>query len=183
MKIKTRKLFNSLVVNVSGSEDWLSAIYQLFPSPTEANQPKIAATLQISPIDETRYYAVKGTIQYAPFVACSRCNEPINWPINVSFSVRYQPDDDGEAGVDKILTREELDYYFLDAQGDIDLEALLNEQIQLAVPSKTILVAEDGHHCRICLSPLMRADLPISSTGNQNSPFAKLAALKRDEPS
>jgi uncharacterized protein len=86
--------------------------------------------------DQAQFHVV-GAVKTTLELPCSRCLEPFTLPVDAAFDLRYQPQSanagDGEREVhDDDLTTA---YYANDA---IDLEQLMKEQFQLAMPMKPL---------------------------------------------
>jgi len=121
-------------------------------------------------------FAFSGDIATQATLVCGRCLEPYGLPLDMHFDLLYTSrpearDRHGECRID--VDR------FTEVQFDgarIDLDALLAEQIYLALPLKP--VCRDG--CR-GLCPRCGANLNIAACGctAEAEPDPRLAALKR----
>ncbi len=95
---------------------------------------------------------VAGEISGQVHVACSRCLADVNLPIDdrFQFFLCSPATDAVSPGVTDIeLTSEALDYGFLDGTG-VDVDALLQEQIALALPAKPLCRADCRGICQGC---------------------------------
>jgi len=180
LQIEVDSLKSQKIVAVSGREPWLEIIYDLFPVPEGESrpQPLLSGEITFKP-EVTGLISANGKIEYQPYVDCSRCAAPIQWNISTTFSVSYRPELANQRPTEHTLEREELDEYEIE-DGMIDVAQLLNDQVQLVLPSQTVLASPDGKNCRVCLDPL-EGDLVVS-IGEQNiSPFSILKNLKDDD--
>lgn len=178
MKININDISDKVQIQVIGNEPWLANIYGQFPPLHGHEAPLVRASLNIekTPGEEV---LVTGEVKFEPFVACSRCSDPIIWPIDRSFSVTFRSGASAsEWKRDRALSAEELDEYYLE-DGLIDIEELLNEQIHLALPMKTILVNAKGA-CSFCGEDLSEDSVYRDSQSSFN-PFAALKGLRRQQ--
>lgn len=179
MKIKVADLKEPLVVKVSGREDWLSTIYGYFPPPQGTNAPLIEGELTVT----AKGYGiveVRGDITYAPFIECSRCAEPLQWPIHRDVELMYRELPENESPRERELTLKEMDDFYI-RDGLIDLELIVNEEIQLEVPSTTVPKDSKGRGCSFCSEQTEKGDAAYSSTPEgteRENPFAVLKNLK-----
>lgn len=161
MEIRVRELTKERVIKVTGEEPWLSKIYDSFAEPPEGIKPKINSIIELKFCEEGEI-SLKGHLTYQPYVRCSRCDDLIPWDIDVEFDVIFKeakPIDQKNYQ----LTKEELDIYFIE-NGVIDLELFLNEQVMLAIPSRTRPQQDENNRCVFCHKDLS-CDL-VSGTNN-----------------
>lgn len=175
MKIDTRKLRETLQIDLNGTEDWLLEIYESFEFPQGASRPNIFGQVIVNG-EEHGYYQVVVKIQYDPFWPCSRCDKAIQWPMHIDTKVSFRkaPED---VAKEKILGKSELDEYYLDGP-HLDVAALVNELIQLEIPHRAILQTEDGQHCRVCLDPIDHRPVYTTDSHGDGSAFSVLKGLK-----
>ncbi len=182
MKLKAEDLRQAKSMTITGQEPWLAEIYASFDmSLAEAQGEKaIVGSVTITP-QPYGVYAVSGNIRFVPKVSCSRCEDPIPWPIERTFAVRFLevpelPDDAVEDEEDREPAA--LDDYYLDSEGLIDIEMLLNDFIQTALPMRLVRASEDGKSCLVCKKAIDTRE--VFSVGNKEdmSPFAALKSLK-----
>ena len=156
MKIKTSSLVKPQTVSIQGDEPWLESIYTSFVE--GATPARLTGQLTLTP-DTAGFGRVKGEISYTPLVDCSRCAEAIPWPINEKIDVLFRPAksrDNAELQAhsqkEYLLAREDLDDYVMD-NGQLDLEELINDTVQMTIPLQTVPVVEGelgSSNCGIC---------------------------------
>ncbi len=95
-------------------------------------------------------YLVDGTLDFTSQLVCGRCLEPFPFANRSSFTVRYLPRPEGSDPEEETeLEGEELDVEYYDGR-TVSLRELAGEQVQLAIPMKT-LCTEDCHGlCPVC---------------------------------
>ncbi len=169
MIVNTLKLAKEKSISITGEEKWLEQIYSLYPSPEKVPAPKLKALVRLQPTDYG-FINVNANIEYEPFIVCDRCNNQFKWPIKRTLELIFQKPKKLDKKGEIDLQASDLDQYFIDQNGTINLEELINEQIVLAVPSQT--------RCQKCTS-IPKGQLVHSEKSNHNdSPFAALAELK-----
>lgn len=179
MKIKVADLKEPLVVKVSGKEDWLGTIYGYFPAPEGKNSPLIQGELTV----KAKGYGiveVYGNLAYAPFIECSRCAEPLQWPIHREVDLMYRELPVNETPRERELTLKEMDDFYI-RDGLIDLELVINEEIQLEVPSTTVPKDSKSRGCSFCSEQAEKGGVAFGSNPEpkeRENPFAILKNLK-----
>ena len=97
--------------------------------------------------DKTRFRLV-GTLTATLELACSRCVEPFQLPVNASFDVRYLPQSEN-IGEEREVQEDDLsDAFYRDEQ--IDLGQLMEEQFYLALPMKPLCRDDCKGLCASC---------------------------------
>ncbi len=88
-------------------------------------------------------FHVVGTVKTTLELPCSRCLEPYRLPVDAAFDLRYQPQSANAGESEREVHDADLTtaYY---ANDEIDLEQLMKEQFQLALPMKPLC----GDACR-----------------------------------
>lgn len=182
MKIPVKDMREALKVSIQGDEAWLAEIYASFLG----NEGRgIQGEVVICP-EPYGVYSVKGQISYVPKVSCSRCELAIPWPIERAIDVRFIDRDgsgfeiegDDEESDEGDLTPEDLDTYYLGNEGEIDLEMIVNDLVQTAIPTRTIALSADGKSCAICLEDVAKPLVFEDGNKEDQSPFAVLKNLK-----
>lgn len=179
MKIKVSDLKRPLTVTVTGDEEWLDQIYSGFLVPEGKQAPRLKAEVTFTP-ETASIVDVKASIHFTPYVACSRCLDPLPWKIEREIAAIYRVPPSFQDQKERELASNDLDEYWMES-GIIDVEALLNEEVQLAIPSQTVLGDEEGNGCPKCrghahAGPLYQAK---SAAGEKTeNPFAALKNLK-----
>ena len=172
MKIKAASLIKPQTVTIQGHEPWLESIYATFVSgPTPA---RLTGELTLTP-NTAGFVRVTGSISYTPLVDCSRCAEAIPWPINETIDVSFRPaksrdnaDLQAHSQKEYLLSREDLDEYVME-RGELDLEELINDTVQMTIPLQTVPVVQGesgASNCGICGIDLdqdqVYGDTPVS---------------------
>jgi uncharacterized metal-binding protein YceD (DUF177 family) len=181
MKLKAEDLRSPKTITISGDEPWLHLIYESFDIKGAVPEArKITGSLTVTP---TNYglYDVVGEVRFTPAVSCSRCEDMIPWEISRKIKVRYleqAPIEDEEEEVERDLEPSDLDAYYIDAQGMIDLEVVINDFIQTALPTRLVKTAPDGKSCLICHKDVSTKTVYQDAIKPEESPFAVLKNLK-----
>ena len=101
-------------------------------------------------------YRLAGGVQTALELPCSRCIESFRLPIDSTFELRYHPQDEN-AGESEREVGDDDDFSTAYYQNDeIDLEQLMREQFELALPMKPLCRADCKGLCAICGANLNR---------------------------
>lgn len=180
MRFKVEELRHSVAIEIKGDEPWLSKIYGSFGQKTPGDGPRLTGHLTLTPDNYGAYY-LKGDVVYSPFVACGRCEDLIPWEIRRTFAVRFlTPYEDEDGTVEKDLTPEDLDDYYIENK-EIDLEPVLNDMIQTSLPTRLIKTTADGKACSICLEDVQTPLVYEQQKAEDASPFAVLKNLKLPE--
>jgi len=119
---------------------------------TEGDLFRVASPVLLSfdvDAQEAGRYRVAGHLGGEIEVTCSRCLEPFKLPVSSDFDLRYVPrvEDAGEG--EREVDEDDLTtaYY---ADGQIDLGALVMEQLHLAMPMKPLCDPECKGLCPEC---------------------------------
>lgn len=182
MLLETKNLFKPRQIEVLGDEAWLTKIYGTFDVPKGCEAPQLKASLVVAPAPyQEGAFEVKGQLSYSPYVVCNRCGELFPWPLELTVSGYFAADDleADDMPDERVNAANEVDIYEFTSQGQIDLESFLNEQIQLAIPLRTV-PALDSDHAQNCHQPAENAKIYTTEDGS-SSPFAVLAKLRPDK--
>lgn len=89
-------------------------------------------------------------------MACSRCLEPFEMPVDAAFNLRYVPLAENTGEGEREVAEEDLAtaYY---REGLLDVNEMLREQFQLALPMKPLCGEECRGLCPECGANLNRA--------------------------
>lgn len=174
MQIKVPHLLQATTIHLTGAEPWLASIYSLFAKGSEP-VPALSGWLKCEP-EVGGTVRVTGSLSFMPAIGCGRCDRLIPWDLSTEFNVQYRRESTEPR--DRDLQSEELDIYFIE-NDSLDLEMLVNEQVQLMVPSVALRRDPAGKTCMICgidvSSPLVAQTRGAEAFGN---PFAKLQQLR-----
>ncbi len=94
-------------------------------------------------------YRLTGSLQAVLELPCSRCLEPMAWPVDTAFDVRYVPALLAVAGAESELADEDLGTAFYEG-GALDLGQLVREQFYLALPMKPLCRVDCLGLCADC---------------------------------
>jgi uncharacterized protein len=105
-------------------------------------------------------FKVTGRVQSRLELACSRCLEPYEVPVDAEFDLRYVPQSENVGPLDNDEREIEEDdlstAYYKD--GVLDIGELLREQFQLALPMKPLCSDACRGLCPQCGTNLNRTD-------------------------
>ncbi len=180
MRIKVSDIVDPLTIDVEGDEAWLGKIYESFGVDKGQKSATVSGSLMIFP-EQAGVVLVRGKVEFTPPVDCSRCGKIIPWPISESIEVAYTTKSEkNESGPHAIvdLRPQDLDEYLVE-NDEIDIEVLINEFIQVAVPTRKVLTDEDDR-CKICGEDLAGDSVYGQENESEptDNPFAKLKGLK-----
>jgi DUF177 domain-containing protein len=89
-------------------------------------------------------------------MACSRCLEPFEIPIDAAFDLRYVPQTENAGEGEREIAEEDLATAFY-REGLLDVGELLREQFQLALPMKPLCSEDCRGLCAVCGADQNRA--------------------------
>ncbi|MEM9073613.1 MAG: DUF177 domain-containing protein [Myxococcota bacterium] len=119
---------------------------------------------------------IEGNVESALVVPCARCNEPVDWPVEVTFTHLLSPLGEREQLPEELeLTPEDLDRDYFSGE-QVELDALVREHILLSVPMQPM---HDEADC----DPDVIARLKSAAAAKPTSPLAALAGLKANKDS
>ena len=93
--------------------------------------------------------AVDGHIDTQVKVECDRCLKPVELPVSADFALEYITGSDYESSSAAALSEEEMSVSVFDGQS-IDVDEIVNEQILLAVPARTLCREDCKGICPEC---------------------------------
>lgn len=82
-------------------------------------------------------FHLAGTVKTTLELPCSRCLEPLTWPVDATFDLRYQPRELNTGEGEREVDAEDLSTAFYE-NDTIDLGLLMREQLYLALPMKPL---------------------------------------------
>jgi uncharacterized protein len=151
----------------------------LEPTDFEPQDPdyRVAGPVQLSMDVEKAgadAFAVKGRATTTLELACSRCLEPFEIPVDAAFELRYVPHAENTGEGEREIAEDDLitAYY---REGMLDISELLREQFQLALPMKPLCSDACRGLCPQCGANLNRADCGCRSAWED----PRLAPLKQ----
>jgi len=175
MKININSINPTLVVEITGTEPWLATIYADYFSGEDKNHALIQGKIKLH-AEEAGTFVVTGALKFVPALPCSRCEKSIDWPLDVSIDLRYLPELTNSLEKEKNLTPADLEAYYVE-EGRIDLEVLVNDTINDAIPLRVQHTKEGDSNCLTCGKDLSGEKI-WSSQDEKPSPFAILKGLK-----
>jgi uncharacterized protein len=119
-------------------------------------------------------YRVAGHLAGDLELTCSRCLEPFTLPVKTDFDLRYVPKTENVGADEKQVEEDDLATAFY-ADDQIDLEQLMMEQFQLALPMKPLCSETCKGLCPQCGSNLNTDPCDCDPTWED----PRLAALKQ----
>lgn len=102
-------------------------------------------------------YRVTGRATTRLELDCGRCLEPFETPVDVTFELRYVPQDENAGEGEREIAEDDLTTAFY-REGTLDVIDLLREQFQLALPMKPLCTEACRGLCPDCGTNLNRAD-------------------------
>lgn len=139
------------LANLEGSEGRFAHQYQageLIPSDDRvrlSNPPAISGRVQkVGP-----KVKLEGQLQAQAEVECDRCLRPIEIPVHTDFKVEYVTREDYVASQAAELGEEDLQLSVYDGEV-IDIDELVNEQLLLAVPTRSLCQENCKGLCPVC---------------------------------
>lgn len=97
-------------------------------------------------VDDIR---IRGSLQTRIEVACARCLEPVEQPIDTSFDLIFRPAGADSDSTDHAISASETEIGYYEGDGLL-LEDVLREQILLALPAKILCSEECRGLCPEC---------------------------------
>jgi len=104
--------------------------------------------------DKDQFHLV-GTVQTTLELPCGRCLEPFRLPVDTTFDLRYLPRSQNIGEGEREVKEDDLSAAFYDEER-IDLEQLLREQFELALPMKPLCAEDCLGLCPSCGTNLNR---------------------------
>ncbi|HEY7497092.1 MAG TPA: DUF177 domain-containing protein [Vicinamibacterales bacterium] len=102
-------------------------------------------------------FAVRGRVRATLELSCSRCLEPFEIPVDAAFDLRYVPQSENTGDGEREIEEDDLiTAYYRD--GMLDVQELLREQFQLALPMKPLCSDACRGFCPHCGANLNRND-------------------------
>jgi uncharacterized protein len=124
-------------------------------------------------------FRLVGRVQTTLELPCSRCLEPLVWPVNASFDLRYQPKAMNRGEGEREIEDDDLSTAFYE-NDTIDLGQLMREQFYLSLPMKPLCREECLGLCPQCGTNLNRGR--CACTREWDDPrFAALRSLRRKD--
>jgi len=159
-----------------GPRDHVERTFQASAFDPQDDEYRIAAPVELS-FDVIKagsdVFRVTGRARTRLELACGRCLEPFEVPVDAEFDLRYVPHAENAGEGEREIEAEDLAtaYYH---EGLVDLRELVREQIQLALPMKPLCSEACRGLCPECGADLNRAACDCAPRWED----PRLAALK-----
>lgn len=173
MRLPVQNLHSRHTLVISATEPWLKPMATLLaPSAPELAQIQGEVILSTS---TAGFVKASGHLTATAVQPCSLCGETLTFPLDTAVAATFRPPFEGHTPKEMTLISDDLEVYFIE-NGSIDLEVLINDALQCAMPYQVTCVGEGTGPCD-------NANLGSpSGQSNQdpgtNSPFAVLKTLK-----
>ena len=157
------------------SEDpWLSRMAKdLTPDAPETSN--ISGNISLH-ADTAGFVHASGHVKADATLPCSRCGHTQKVHVKSEISATFRPPYSEHAPRDLALESEDFDVYFIE-QGQVDLEILVNDVLQCALPAQVFCSEDDPEGC----GGESHEDLVYGENKplEKESPFAVLKSLKK----
>jgi uncharacterized protein len=101
-------------------------------------------------------FRLAGSLKTRLELLCSRCLDPLPWPVDVAFDLRYHPRTVATSAEEVQIEEDDLTDAFYE-NDEIDLGQLIHEQLLLSVPMKPLCSGACQGLCPVCGTNLNRA--------------------------
>ena len=118
-------------------------------------------------------FRLVGSVKTMLELTCSRCVEPLPWPVDAGFDLRYHPRTLAARAEETEIEEDDLTDAFYE-NDTIDLDQLIHEQLLLSVPMKPLCSGACQGLCPVCGTNLNRGT--CDCTRDWEDP--RLAALR-----
>lgn len=125
-------------------------------------------------------FGVTGRVKARLELACGRCLEPFEVPVDATFDLRYLPLAETTGGGEREVGEDDLATAFY-REGMLDLVELMREQFVLALPMKPLCSEDCRGLCRECGANLNQTTCACESTWEDPRLSPLKALLTRDE--
>ncbi len=119
---------------------------------------------------------IRGRLAGELMLACGRCLATFGWPLSAEFDLLLEQGTPTASGEEVELSAADLDVDYLTGE-EIDLEAVIKEQVLLALPLQAVCREECAGLCPACGANLNEEHCTCAGVDSQ-SPFAVLKRLQ-----
>ena len=114
--------------------------------------------------ESARDFHVTGELKATVSSACHRCLRDLFMAVNESFKLVYAPVDEarGPEG-EREINEQELEFAYLEGD-ELDLDQLIREQLELALPSRILCRSDCQGLCAQCGADLNEAACPCAAS-------------------
>ncbi len=144
----------------------------LSPAAPEKSQVHGQLSLQR---DTAGFVLVTGHLSAQAFLPCDRCGEDVHVPVETDVAATFRPAYETNIPREISLSAEDLEVYFIE-NGEVDLEVLVNDALQCALPGNILCLSSNCHSQTESDDGLVFKD---SKDFRTESPFAVLKNLKK----
>ena len=130
-------------------------------------------TLAFDIFKDKDQFRLVGSVKTKLELTCSRCLDPLPWPVDAAFDLRYHPRTQAAGAQDVEIEDDDLTDAFYE-NDEIDLDQLIHEQLLLSVPMKPLCSTACQGLCPICGTNLNRGSCDCKREWDD----PRLAALK-----
>jgi uncharacterized protein len=174
-------MFKLNVGRIRAARERVERVYEpgAFAAEPEAYQEIAPVALQFDIFKDQARFRLVGTVSTTLQLACSRCLEPFEWPVNATFDLQYRPRTDADVHTRREREVETEDFADALYEDDtVDLGELMTEQFLLSIPMKPLCQEACRGLCPQCGTNLNRA----TCTCVNDWVDPRLAALKALKP-
>lgn len=173
MKLSVNSIKFPHKVVIASDAPWLKLIASdLCPSSPE--KAGIHGELSLNS-DSAGFIKVVGQLSADAILPCDRCGKDVTFPLQTAITATFRPEYRENAPREMTLSAEDLEVYFIE-NGTVDLEILVNDALQCAIPTHVQCESDDGASCDDDGDSLVYKD---SQDFEAVSPFAVLKNLKK----
>ncbi len=141
MRISTNLINDSYSVTISKQDSWLERTARDI-APSSPETADISGNLELRQ-DRAGFVHVTGKIMASALRPCDRCGQLVKLPIVAEITAEFRPPYASVAPREMTLSYEDMDTYFLE-NGCVDIEQVVNDAIQCAIPAQIHCQAFDG---------------------------------------
>jgi uncharacterized protein len=120
-------------------------------------------------IDNQRLAVITGDAKVTVSLECQRCGKPFTHQVHTTYCFSPVRSDEQAEALPEAYEPIEVDEF-----GEIDLRALVEDEIILSLP---VVPVHDSEHCEVSEADMVFGELPDEA--QKPNPFAVLASLKR----
>jgi uncharacterized metal-binding protein YceD (DUF177 family) len=159
-----------------GQDPWLAQVAKdLAPDSPETSNIRGNVSLHA---DTAGFVHASGHVTADAMLPCSRCGHPKKVHLESGISATFRPPYNEQAPRELALESEDFDVYFIE-QGQVDLEILLNDVLQCALPTQVICAEGDLEGCGGGSENDDDLVYGENKPLEKESPFAVLKSLKK----
>lgn len=174
MHLVLKTLRSPHLIKFTPGDTWLTRIAQDL-APARPDSAEITGEISLR-LDNAGFVHARGNVSAKATQPCSRCGKDVTLDLETEVKATYRPPYEGLPPRDSNLAADDLDVYFIE-NGQLDIEVLINDALQCAVPSHVSCASTGKAECD--LNSLKSGDKPGESKDPSTSPFAVLQSLSK----